>query len=512
MKPFLLYRARSFDAEQPRGPNVGDLASDLELQTLFDAMAAGDKFLFEVVSTVIVSPEDELDTILYRQAVLRDCLTHASLVRQIYAIAVEAIERERKDFWRLSNKYPQLNLSRAVDVLRMFLDKLQKLRAIADEHAPGFESEGFGAFFAMLKRELSDEYLASITNHLQELSFPDGALISANLGPYNKGVNYVLRTANPDDRGWLTRIFGRGMSEYTFRLHPRDESGFTALSELRDRGINSVANALAQSADHVLGFFRLLRSELAFYLGCLNLHEQLTRKGEPVCFPLPASPGERRYTARGLYDVCLSLRQEDRVVGSDVNADARDLVIITGANRGGKSTLLRAIGLAQLMMQCGMFAAAESFSASVCRGLFTHFKREEDRRLRSGKFDEELQRMSRIVDHLRPDSIVLLNESFAATNEREGSEIARQVISALIESGIRVFFVTHLYECARSFYERGMRNALFLRAERQPDGTRTFKILEGEPLQTSHGEDLYRRIFNSQPQSLGDRNSKASPA
>ncbi len=58
-----------------------------------------------------------------------------------------------------------------------------------------------------------------------------------------------------------------------------------------------------------------------------------------------------------------------------------------------------------------------------------------------------------------------------------------------------MFFVTHLHEFARSFYDQGMENATFLRAERQPDGSRTFKLIEGEPLQTSYGEDLYDRIF-----------------
>jgi hypothetical protein len=40
-----------------------------------------------------------------------------------------------------------------------------------------------------------------------------------------------------------------------------------------------------------------------------------------------------------------------------------------------------------------------------------------------------------------------------------------------------------------------MKNAVFLRAERQADGTRTFKLKVGKPLQTSYGEDLYRQIF-----------------
>jgi DNA mismatch repair ATPase MutS len=235
---------------------------------------------------------------------------------------------------------------------------------------------------------------------------------------------------------------------------------------------------------------------LAFYVGCLNLREQLAKKGEPICFPFPTAAQERRHSFNGLYDVCLTLSLEQRVVGNDLNADNKDLVIITGANQGGKSTFLRSIGLAELMMQCGMFVPGQSFCANVCNGLFTHYKREEDVTMKSGKLDEELNRMSDIVDQITPNSMLLFSESFAATNEREGSEIARQIVRALLEKRIKIFFVTHLYEFAHGFYDKKVQNAIFLRAERQPDGARTFKLSEGEPLQTSYGEDLYNKIFN----------------
>jgi len=266
---------------------------------------------------------------------------------------------------------------------------------------------------------------------------------------------------------------------------------------LKDRGVNSVANALAQSADHMDRFLETLRIELAFYVGCLNLSEQLAQMGAPISFPLPMAPDERRHSFTGLYDVCLALTMKQKIVGNDVNADHKALAVITGANQGGKSTFLRSIGLSQLMMQCGMFVPAESFCASLCDGLFTHYKREEDAAMKGGKLDEELGRMSDIVDKITPDSIVLFNESFASTNEREGSEIARQIVSALLERRIRVFFVTHMYEFARGFYDKGMENAIFLRAERQADGTRTFRLIEGEPLQTSYGRDVYVNIFGT---------------
>jgi len=178
-----------------------------------------------------------------------------------------------------------------------------------------------------------------------------------------------------------------------------------------------------------------------------------------------------------------------------MDADGKSLVIVTGANQGGKTVFLRSIGLAQLMMQCGMFVPARSFRSGVCHGLFTHFKREEDPAMKSGKLDEELARMSAIADRITSNAMVLFNESFAATNEREGSEIAGQITRALVERGIRVFFVTHLYTFARGLYDGRTGGTLFLRAERQADGGRTFRMIEGEPLQTAYGEDLYYGIF-----------------
>jgi DNA mismatch repair ATPase MutS len=319
-------------------------------------------------------------------------------------------------------------------------------------------------------------------------------LISAELGRGNKGSNYVLRRLNRDERNWVFRLLQRPAG-YTYQLHPRDETGAQALSELRNQGVNLVANALAQSTDHILSFFQMFRTELAFYVSCLNLQRHLSYLQEPTCFAAPMPCGERKLSFLGLYDACLALSMNRKVVGNDVNADSKDLLVITGANTGGKSTFMRSLGLAQLMMQAGMFVAAERFSAEIRVGVFTHYKREEDVTMESGKLDEELSRMSTIVDQLAPGSMILFNESFAATNEREGSEIAMQITRALLDRGVKVSLVTHLREFARALFDRKMVNALFLRAERLPDGTRTFRMIEGEPLQTSYGKDLYDGVF-----------------
>jgi len=495
------------DLERPLPWNADALVKDLGLETLFHAMAQGDEFILDVVRRVVLSgPENGIETVRYRQGVLRDCLNHPAVVRDLYAVAVEATELEKKHYFgSVLMRHPDWVLRRSIEMSEAFLGMLEDLRKIADAHAGRFVADGWRAFFATLQEELSDRYFARARDHVEQLRFRDGMLLGCVLGKGNKGTRYILlRQHERPRRGWLARLLCRRPPGLWFSLDPRDEGGARALSELRDRGIAAVAGALARSTDHVRGFFSMLRSELAFYIGCINLYERLVRKEEPVCFPAPAEAAERRLSFRGLYDVCLALNVDGRVVGNEANADRHDLVLVTGANQGGKSTFLRSVGLAQLMMQCGMFVPAESFCSSLYDGLYTHYKREEDAAMKSGKLDEELSRMSDIVDHITSRSMVLFNESFAATNEREGSEIARQVLSALMERRVKVVCVTHLYELARGLYEANTGNVLFLRADRQADGGRTFRLVEGEPLQTSFGEDLYQSIFGAGSGRQGD--------
>lgn len=496
MKAFLMYRNKDFDLDRELPAHHDALTQDLELETLFNAMALGDQFLFKVAQKAVLLSLRDPQEIVYRQHVLNDCLEHSSIVREIYGIAVEAIERERK-IWHSSFRYPGSILHRSLEVLHVFVALLKKLRHIADEHADAFSSEGFRAFFAMLKRDLDEEYFRSVEDHLDQLVFRRGVLISAGLGKGAKGRDYVLRRPRRRRRSWKEwlALLDRSVPADTLVIADRDESGAQALSELRDRGINLAANALAQSTDHLLSFFSMLRAELGFYIGCLNLQGQLERKAEPLCVPEPLTPDRPALACRGLYDVCLSLRLQTSVVGNDVHSDGARLVMITGANQGGKTTFLRSLGLAQLMMQAGMFVAAEAFRSNVSDALFTHFKRKEDPTMKSGKLDEELNRMSAMAERITPHSLVLFNESFSATNEREGAEIAGSILRALLEAGIKVFFVTHSFELAHRLHRQGTDGALFLRAERRADGTRTFKIVEGEPLPTSYGEDLYKRVF-----------------
>jgi hypothetical protein len=469
-------------------------------------MAGDDHHLFEVARWAFVSGwKTDIDTIQYRQKVFGDCLAQSSAIRGLYALARDTLSAQKKFHIGLFSRHPSGVLYESLEAMGALVVALKKLRAAADaQPADAWTSAGLAALFETLRAELTDASLRDIEQHLTTLQFRSGVLMSAALGRAGEGAGYVLRRPRAQDSGWLDRLLGKGPPSFGFRLDDRDEAGARALAELRDRGINDVANALARSADHILSFFDQLRTELAFYVGCLNLHDALTSIGAVVCEPQPA-PSEthcRRFT--GLYDVALALTMGGGVVGNTVDTEA-DLAIVTGANQGGKSTFLRAIGQAQLMMQAGLFVAAETFSAPLSDGVFTHYKREEDETMRHGKLDEELARMSAIVDAIAPGALLLLNESFASTDEREGSEIARQIVSALVERDIRIWFVTHLYDFARRLHQQQRPGVLFLRAAREADGARTFKIVEGEPIETSYGDDLYRAVFGGEEQANAAR-------
>jgi MutS-like protein len=505
MKAFLMHADRDCDTEREPPANEDALTADLELTTLLTAMAAGDPLLFEIARRAILESLTEPDAIVYRQQILADCLETPAVARDLYAIAGEALQAQRSVWGSiLERDSPRLVLRTSVRKMEVLTGFLRRLRGLADTYAPRVGSAGLSRLFAMLVEELSEDYFELIQGYLKELNLKGGVRFSARLTAANKGTEYTLR--RPPGKGFLARILGR--SGYTFTVADRDEAGAAALAELEDRALNQVADALARSVDHVLDFLKMLRNEMGFYVACLNLADALTSLGAPTTTPDVVPINEVRLRASGLYDVCLALTLTQPVVANDVEADGKSLVMITGANQGGKSTFLRSVGLAQLMAQCGMFVAADCYLANACTGVFTHYKREEDETMESGKLDEELSRMSDIADQIRAGCLLLCNESFAATNEREGSQIARQVIDAMLAENIKIVFITHMFDLASSYHERGMRTALFLRAPRGEDGARPFRLCEGEPLPTSYGEDTYRQIFGASISStlgLGER-------
>jgi len=337
--------------------------------------------------------------------------------------------------------------------------------------------------------------VAEVKKYLKELKFKEGIELSARLGRANEGIDYTLKRDNLASKSWFRKMLAKKQKVYTHTLHPRDDAGAKVLRNLRDEGLNEVAISLSKTAEHIDNFFISLKIELAFYIGCMNLEGRLRELKAPIVFPKLYTMDKQIYCVKDLYDISLALIMGKNITGNTVKANDKTLFFITGANQGGKTTFIRSIGLAQLMSQCGMFVTALAFESNICSSIFTHFKKEEDKSMKSGKFDEELSRMSDIIDNISPNAVVIFNESFSSTNEMEGSQIASQIVKALREKNIKVIFVTHMFELVNKFYQNDYKDAIYLRANRKEDGSRDFKIIEAKPLHTSFAKDIYDSIF-----------------
>ena len=494
MKVHLMHPTETFDPERELPAHAPDVEADLGLGSLIAVMAQGDRFLEGVSRSALFQSLTEPSAIVYRQDVLDDCVRNPDLVRRLYDIATEAGQVERAILLGWHNTRPRAVLERSRTIMVGFVALLRRLRAEADAHVDAVASAGMRTLFGSVRDELPDDYLDDVERYLSMLSFRGGLFETAQLGMANEGTRYVLRS--PPRRQGLWEALTTPWTRHTVTVAERDMAGAESVGDLQEHACAAAAEALGQSADHVKAYFLSLRRELGFYLACLNLRQALVHADLPLCRPCPEHAVG--ITTRRLIDPLLVLHGERRPVGSSVEAVGSPLIVITGANQGGKSTFLRALGVAQLMMQCGLFVAAEEFVAAPVDTLRTHFRREEDSSMVSGKFDEELARMSDIVDSVTPASLLLCNESFASTNEREAAAAGGDVIKSLLGVGVRVHLVTHQYELAERLHTE-VDGATFLRAARLDDGTRSHEIGPGDPLRTSFGADLYDAVMSRTP-------------
>ncbi len=111
MKPCLLGEGlpgegQAGDSGQARESSSSDLKRDLGLPILFEAMAAADEFVYGAAESVVLSGAADVETILYRQAVLGDCLKNRDIVRDLYSIIGETLGEEKKSSLWFSHQSP----------------------------------------------------------------------------------------------------------------------------------------------------------------------------------------------------------------------------------------------------------------------------------------------------------------------------------------------------------------------------------------------------------------------
>jgi len=216
-----------------------------------------------------------------------------------------------------------------------------------------------------------------------------------------------------------------------------------------------VATALRGYASVSVSALGRLGPELAFILGGARLVERLRRAGLPTCSPELLAADVRSTELEDAYDPVLALRMQSgadepspRVVTNPVvfAADQARVWVLSGPNRGGKTTFTRAVGVAHLLGQAGLPVAAGSARLSPADAIHTHFPSRESTRPGMGRLDDEAERLGAIFRQATPHSLILLNEALAGTSSFEAFDLARGVVRGLRFLGARAIYVTHLHE------------------------------------------------------------------
>ena len=244
---------------------------------------------------------------------------------------------------------------------------------------------------------------------------------------------------------------------------------------------------LAGVYSHYKSLFRSLYEQLTFYRAALHYSEYLQRNGLRCCCP-EITDGENYIEAVQLYLLSLAITNGG-VDTNDFCTPNDSIFIITGYNRGCKTTFLRSIGFAQICAQAGLMVPALGYRCSVFRYISVHFPRGEGKQLSAGLFEDELERLGGDIDNMGSHSLVLMNESFSTTVESEAELLASDIITALAQVDSTVFFVTHFYGFAARIDDLNRRlggraTAVNLVTEKyeKPNARTDYKIVRGEPI------------------------------
>ena len=150
----------------------------------------------------------------------------------------------------------------------------------------------------------------------------------------------------------------------------------------------------------------------------------------------------------GRHPVVERMMPRDKFIPNDVRLveDAR-LVILTGPNMAGKSTILRQVGLIVLMAQTGSFVPAAAATIGVCDRVFTRVGASDNLVRGQSTFMVEMAETSAILHTATARSLVLLDEIGRGTSTYDGVSIAWAVSEHLHDRvGCKTIFVTHYHE------------------------------------------------------------------
>lgn len=525
-------------------PPACSVASDeLRLKVIANAISPHVDYLGPIHNLLSTLLADE-ETLRYRQDVLEDCLSNPTFSDGLRALLPQLrnLRNTVRDI-RARRNQVSLVLSRLTE-LEDYIECVAELEALLRKHRQALKAQAWLELARELRRVTSEPAFVQMAAELPQLRAEIRQIVSVtigvNLSPDLKPVAATLLSLNKTRfRGprFFPKLWGiddeaeqRGISPLRESPEAQRYRGGGILAERREMLDRLAANALFSDLGVVLddvirpitralerytqirsGLLRALEPEIAFYVGGAALISALRARGLPLCRPglLPAD--ERRLEARALYNLDLALRLmrlqktgdlKEQIVCNDVAfGDKGRIHILTGPNRGGKTTYIQAIGLLHVLAQTGLFVPAESAALSPVDGIYQHFPAAEKPNMESGRLGEEAGRLREIFARATRHSLLLLNESLASTSATESYFLARDVVCCLRMLGARALFVTHLHELAadceaiNSEIQGDSRvQSLISQVEEHEDGVRrTYQVVAAPPRGQSYAREIARQ-------------------
>lgn len=462
--------------------------------------------------------------IAYRQEVFADMARLpevATTLREVLPLLFDITELRRLEADYDPSGESYLYSMTEVELYISCIEQLHEgLAPIADK----LESRALSTFAAVVCELAGSDYyrelnkaLADLSSRIREVkSITVGVNLDSTMRPIEAGVlsvnaqhfksgrvlDKILRMSFKSDA--MTTIAPLTPFDKKQNENRRDALITAFHGALSDVFRSSVKGWRAIVGEYVLDstdFLLRILPEIEFVTRADELCRRLRERDYPLSIPTLSEKSEKAFTARGLYNPSVALRIEERVVDNDLTFDDNARIyILSGPNRGGKSVVTCALGLAQAMCQLGLPVPALEATVSPVSGIFTHFPTGAEDTLDKGRLGEECARLREIFDMADGDSLVLLDESLSSTGAYEASFIAAEILTAFAVLGTRVLFSTHLHELAaavpeinrRATAEGGVRvDTLVAGIE---EGRRSFKIERRTPDGKSYAHDIAVRF------------------
>lgn len=282
---------------------------------------------------------------------------------------------------------------------------------------------------------------------------------------------------------------GDGINGSTFYLE-------NILNKMLDTIVRRLRDVLTKYADITIINIARLIPEFIYYIRFAEFTDSRMKSGFNFCEAEISENESCGMNAEGFYNLKLALSipdKNDLVVNNLVFDREHTIYILTGANRGGKTTVTQAIGLLYVLAQGGIFVPSSKFEYKPLDCIYTHFPADEDKTMNLGRLGEECVRFKEIFKAATSESLVLLNESFSTTSFEEGYYIARDSVKALQRKRIRTIYNTHMHKLASDTNEYSKENenagvcSLVVRSE---NGKRSFRIETAQPEGLSYARDI----------------------